>query len=262
MGVTALNPMLGSLASVARRAEIFNVAKGLKEKYEQASSDEERKKIDDAFQNITSRGKEKGGGVLGGGGLLGGGGVLYDVNNDGKVDFGDTWLGDLLGFDGEAGVQGPSQKDSWNGARRVGGTGTKSITSLAEFYKTKPGVKLGTGPRLTSGSTTSPTRTTSVRPQLRPEPQTTVVTTSGGSSNDNGPSHAEIMAAHNSAISKQQNVAQAAKDMGASAGQAQSAGSKAVTKDLSSDEKKGGSALDTAYGITGLNKGGLMVKKT
>jgi len=34
-------------------------------------------------------------------------------------DFGDTWLGDLLGFDGEAGVQGPGLKESFGGARRT-----------------------------------------------------------------------------------------------------------------------------------------------
>lgn len=256
MGVTALNPMLGSLASVARRAEIFNVAKGLKEKYEQASSDEERKKIDDAFQNITSRGKEKGGGVLGGGGLLGGGGVLYDVNGDGKVDFGDTWLGDLLGFDGEAGVQGPSQKDSWNGARRVGGTGTKSITSLAEFYKTKPGVKLGTGPRLTSGATTSPTtsqtRASSPRPKLRPD---------SGGSNDNGPSHSEIMASHNAM--REARAASANKALSNNSTSSVIAKSKdkaATSAEASKVKEKLENMSKGAAG--GFHKGGLMAKKT
>jgi hypothetical protein len=36
---------------------------------------------------------------------------------------------------------------------------------------------------------------------------------------------------------------------------------KSATKDLTSKEKKGGAALDTRLGITGLNKGGLMSKK-
>ena len=39
------------------------------------------------------------------------------------------------------------------------------------------------------------------------------------------------------------------------------AATKAATKSLSSDEKKGGASLDESFGITGLNKGGLMQKK-
>lgn len=157
-GVVGLNPLVGGLASAARRAEIFNVAKGLKEKFlETVPGSEESKQIDEAFQRITSRGKETGSGVLGGGGLLGGGGVLRDVDGDGEVNFGDTWLGDLLGFDKNgAGIQGPKQSDSFNGARRVGGTGKLSYRSLSEFYS-DPNVShaLGTGKKLT-GSKTKP----------------------------------------------------------------------------------------------------------
>jgi hypothetical protein len=54
--------------------------------------------------------------------LYGGGISMYDglqdTSRDGKVGFGDTWLGDLLGFDGKAGVQGPGLRDSRAGARR------------------------------------------------------------------------------------------------------------------------------------------------
>jgi hypothetical protein len=39
------------------------------------------------------------------------------------------------------------------------------------------------------------------------------------------------------------------------------AATKAATKSLTSEEKKGGAALDESFGITGLNKGGLMQKK-
>lgn len=158
-GAGMLNPMLGTLATATRRAEIFNVAKGLKEKYGEAmdaGNTKEAEEIDTAFQRITARGKERGSGVLGGGGLLGGGGVLYDVDGSGTVDFGDTWLGDLLGFDdGGAGVQGPSQSQSWNGKRRVGGTGSLSYTSLADFYndKTLKSHALGTGEKLTGPAT-------------------------------------------------------------------------------------------------------------
>lgn len=45
---------------------------------------------------------------------------LKDINKDGKVNFGDTWLGDALGFDGKVGIQKgrPGLKESLKGARR------------------------------------------------------------------------------------------------------------------------------------------------
>ena len=36
---------------------------------------------------------------------------------------------------------------------------------------------------------------------------------------------------------------------------------KSATRGLSEEEKKGGAALDTRFGITGLNDGGLATKK-
>ena len=56
------------------------------------------------------------------GGIFGGKGSLKedlrDISGDDKITFADTWLGDLLGFDGKAGVQGANLKESWYGARR------------------------------------------------------------------------------------------------------------------------------------------------
>jgi hypothetical protein len=46
------------------------------------------------------------------------GGKLQDVNQDNQVSFADTWIGDMLGMDGQGGVQGPSMRDSMAGARR------------------------------------------------------------------------------------------------------------------------------------------------
>lgn len=45
---------------------------------------------------------------------------LKDVNKDGKRNFGDTWLGDLIGADGKVGIgEGrPGLKESLKGARR------------------------------------------------------------------------------------------------------------------------------------------------
>lgn len=59
---------------------------------------------------------------------------LIDSTGDGKSSFGDTWLGDLLGLDGQAGVQGPGLSQSRAGARR-------RDVNLDRF------VKEGTGPQ-------------------------------------------------------------------------------------------------------------------
>jgi hypothetical protein len=65
--------------------------------------------------------------------LYGGGISMYDglqdTSGDGRVSFGDTWLGDALGFDGKAGVQGPGLKESREGARRDFSTTTPTRTT-------------------------------------------------------------------------------------------------------------------------------------
>jgi hypothetical protein len=69
------------------------------------------------------------------GSLFGGEESLYgglgDTDGSGTVGFGDTALGDFLGFDGKVGIQGPSFKDSWNGARRGATTTSTSNVSAA-----------------------------------------------------------------------------------------------------------------------------------
>lgn len=55
-------------------------------------------------------------------GLADSGGELDEQGNptsDGNIGFGDTWLGDLLGFDGKAGVDGLSLSESFAGKRRT-----------------------------------------------------------------------------------------------------------------------------------------------
>ena len=65
-----------------------------------------------------------------------------------------------------------------------------------------------------------------------------------------------------SGLDKHAEIASNAKAQGASAGQAGSIAAKSVTKDLSSKEKEGGSELDKTYGISGLNKGGLIAPRS
>lgn len=43
---------------------------------------------------------------------------LNDVSGDGRVSFGDTYVGDVLGFDGSFGNDGPGMRDSITGGRR------------------------------------------------------------------------------------------------------------------------------------------------
>lgn len=90
-----------------------------------------------AARGIDVSGMKRKGSIFGGEGTLTenlqdiGGAVDANgkVIGDGKVSFGDTWLGDLLGFDGKVGVDGPGLKDSWGGARRTSGTTTTTSTT-------------------------------------------------------------------------------------------------------------------------------------
>ena len=66
----------------------------------------------------TDHGFERKGSIFGGEGSLFEG--LNDFDGSGGASFGDTWLGDLLGFDGEAGIKegNPGLKASFGGDRR------------------------------------------------------------------------------------------------------------------------------------------------
>jgi hypothetical protein len=133
-GISGFAGPVGLIASIGKRVAGFSVARELEKRYKLAETDEDRAKIQKLFDGVTTRGKEREKGIAGGGGLLGGGGILQDVDGNGVIDFGDTWLGDMLGFDfgGKTGIQGPSQSDSWDGARRTGGTGSKANLDLGK----------------------------------------------------------------------------------------------------------------------------------
>ena len=75
---------------------------------------------------------------------------LKDINKDGKVNFGDTWLGDALGFDGKMGIQKgrPGLRDSLKGARRgetksEGGTRPR-VRPSSSGSKAEPSSRLDT----------------------------------------------------------------------------------------------------------------------
>lgn len=132
-GLSTFAGPVGLIAQIGKRATGFAVARELEKRYRATDDDAQKAKIQKLFDGVTRRGKDEGQGILGGGGVLGGGGILNDMNNDGKVDFFDTWLGDQ--FDDS--YEGPALSDSFHGSRRTGGTGTKSKKSLSEHKPAK-----------------------------------------------------------------------------------------------------------------------------
>ena len=82
------------------------------------------------------------------GSIFGGEGSLYEGLEGGK-DFGNTWLGDLLGFDEKGfGVQGDNLRDSFMGTRRDGKT-TQTDNLISSTIKPKPRPSSGPSPRPT-----------------------------------------------------------------------------------------------------------------
>lgn len=227
-GLGAFAGPVGLIASIGKRVTGFAVARELAERYKSAETDADRAKIQTLFDGVTSRGKEKGSGITGGGGLLGGGGILQDVDGNGVIDFGDTWLGDLLGFDvGGSGIQGPKQSDSWDGARRTGGTGTKSNTNLGNHVGA-----------VTKDDITKP------------------------ASKDDGPSAAQIAAANASQAST---ATSSSKAKAMSAARQKGGVSASTAAKLSGSQMKAGSGVGSGAGGSNyagpMNKGGLMKKK-
>ena len=88
---------------------------------------------------------------------------LKDVNKDGKKNFGDTWLGDMIGADGKAGIQKgrPGLKASLKGARREDGKADTTAQKAKETGETtlkkitagdeKPTTPLQRGPKTRKG---------------------------------------------------------------------------------------------------------------
>ena len=95
-------------------------------------------------EGVNDEGLEKKGSIFGGESSLFEN--LKDLDGDGKRSFGDTWLGDLLGFDGEAGIAegNPGLRDSFGGARRSSGSddgdgGSPAITPSSNNNNTSSG---------------------------------------------------------------------------------------------------------------------------
>jgi hypothetical protein len=115
-----LNPVLALAVRAGMNANRLNIVQELERR----------------GQDMSGYREENGKQLYGGGlGLYDG---LQDINNDGRISFGDTWLGDALGFDGQAGVQGPSLRDSRGGSRR-------DFTPAASTSRSSPAAPAASG---------------------------------------------------------------------------------------------------------------------
>jgi len=122
----ALNPILGFAVRLGSGAKIADIDQELRSRLKNPDlTEEQRSQIETARSQFSYVDKEpKDGKPDSGQKLFGGYRSTYeglkDNDNDGDVDFGDTWLGDLLGFDKDrkVGVQGIGLSESRAGARR------------------------------------------------------------------------------------------------------------------------------------------------
>jgi len=122
----ALNPILGFAVRLGSGAKLADIDQELRTRLKNPDlTEEQRSQIETARSQFSYVDKEpKDGKPDSGQKLFGGYRSTYeglkDNDNDGDIDFGDTWLGDLLGFDKDrkVGVQGIGLSESRAGARR------------------------------------------------------------------------------------------------------------------------------------------------
>jgi len=118
MGSESRNNAYDMLDGIAYQLESGNLSEG-----QRTSLLDQQAKIQE-YLKPSSKDDSPATTLLKGSGIFGGQTSLYenlgDFSKDGRATFADTWLGDLLGADGKAGVQGPSLSESLDGARRTG----------------------------------------------------------------------------------------------------------------------------------------------
>lgn len=163
---------------------------------------------------------------------------LVDVSGDGRVTFADTWLGDLLGFDGKVGVQGKDKEGN-----------------LLTLSSSREGKRRDEQ----NAATTAPKTTQVTTPKS--QPKTTQVTTPKKSSKNVGDdtnysvSSSSTSTGYNKPTTTQSKAPSSAstsyKSSTSSAGNTSTSGGKASQSYKSQESKD--------YGM--LNKGGLMMKK-
>ena len=92
---------------------------------------------------------------------------LKDVNKDGKKNFADTWLGDMIGADGKVGIgKGrPGLRESLAGARREDGKADTTAKKAKKTGKTKKSDYKDTTDDARAARTRSSTKKTSSMPK-------------------------------------------------------------------------------------------------
>jgi hypothetical protein len=140
VGMVAGLPGLG-LVRLAQKMEDSRVREGLKDQIEAANEAGNTQKattlqgiLDSMTKESTEEKESKG--IIEKSGIFGGKSSIYedleDTDGTQGASFGDTWLGDLLGFDEQGfGVQGDPLSDSLRGSRRDGqpsGSGDSTTT--------------------------------------------------------------------------------------------------------------------------------------
>ena len=215
----AVNPALGAILGVASRA-----------RYNDMLEEAQRRGLD-------TGGAERLGSIFGGeSGLYEG---LTDQSGDKKVSFADTWLGDLLGLDGKAGVQGPGLQESRRGARRGATTTTTAATSsggggggggapaASPVPTPRPAAPTGTTVGMTLAPTSDPFAGMTAADLLPPTPST-----SSSDDNDDRP---------DSWSGGSRSVSQADRDRSSDvqSGRSEAAGATSASKDISSDSYSG-----------------------
>lgn len=176
-----INPLMGSLISYAGNAEDKRVMQALDTRLASITDpkDPEYKSLMDAKNRLTAANEKdslkdkvvRGTGIYGGGKSMTDG--LVDTSGDNKVNFGDTYLGDLLGFDGSIGVDAKDEEGNTIGLAASIGGGRRDLSSnnSSEPVSTTPTSSTSSSTPSTSGSNdtttsaSSPTVTTTSIPE-------------------------------------------------------------------------------------------------
>ena len=158
-----INPLMGALINYAGNVEDKRVLEALDNRLAGITDpkDPEYKKLMDAKTRLTAANEKdtikdkvvRGTGIYGGGKSMTEG--LKDTSGDDKVNFGDTYLGDLLGFDGSMGVDAKDAKGNTIGLAASVGGGRRDL----DKKDTSPAPTTTTSSSNTSPAPTAPAQT-------------------------------------------------------------------------------------------------------
>ena len=155
-----INPLMGALISHAGNAEDKRVMEALDSRLASITDpkDPEYKSLMDAKTRLTAANEKdslkdkvvRGTGIYGGGKSMTEG--LMDTSGDDKVNFGDTYLGDLLGFDGSVGVDAKDKDGNTIGLAASVGGGRRDLDKNDTSPAQTPTASSGSAPKVTTTS--------------------------------------------------------------------------------------------------------------